>query len=77
MHYDGTPVVDTKPVMFEVSMAGVGAASVPSPPVSVIPFNGIAEYELIPGPNIDRIRVRVGVDSFSCNLFCCFMFISV
>ena len=57
--YDGTPVIDNKPVMFEVSMSNVGAPAYPTQPTSIMPVNGIASFRVIPESETQHITVKV------------------
>ena len=57
--YDGTPVIDNKPVMFEVSMSNVGNAMVPQRSVSIQPVQGIATLPIYPEAETQSITVRV------------------
>ena len=67
--YDGTPVIDDKPVMFEVSLSNVGTASYPMQPTSVLPVNGIASFRVLPEAETQRINVKVSPRSEQVNLF--------
>ena len=57
--YDGTPVIDDKPVMFEVSMSNIGAPAYPTQPTSIMPVNGIASFQVLPETETQHITVRV------------------
>ncbi|KAK7114535.1 CD109 antigen-like [Littorina saxatilis] len=56
--YDGTRVVDNKPVMFEVAMSNVGPPSYPDQPSSITPVNGIATFQVLPQSKTEHISVR-------------------
>ncbi|KAL8613871.1 hypothetical protein ACOMHN_032861 [Nucella lapillus] len=56
--YDGTPVIDTKPVTFEVAMSSAGVPSYPMKPVAIRPVNGIATCPIVPKAETMHITVK-------------------
>ncbi|XP_076470049.1 CD109 antigen-like [Babylonia areolata] len=56
--YDGTPVIDNKPVTFDISMSNVGIPNTPTKPVSIRPVNGIATCPIFPLAETQHITVK-------------------